>query len=211
MRKTVAVLGIACLAVFSLTTCSLFEKPLDVRVDFTSTQYNQTASPWVFQLLFTTAPSAGVLYPSSGPTLGGTIVSVNVRTNRLVSITGVRIEDVRYRPTNASTHINYVHPTLGEITPIFANLATSFDYSGGYGALQMNPDTDNVFEVNLSSELSLWDHIDFDGDGTSFRTDNNEVLAVRCNMFLEGFLPDGTEFRGSFPVPLSLDITLSHQ
>lgn len=199
-------------AMLLLATCEFVaNRSLSVKVDYASTQYDQTAAPWVFSLYFPKSAASGKLYASFGPTLGATIVKVNIRTNRTIYISGVRIEDLRYQPTNANTHINYVHPTLGPIAPIFANLATSFEYSGGYGALTMNPDVDNIFEVNLSSELGLWDHIDFDANGTTFRTDDNEVITIRCNMFFEGFLDDGTEFTGSFPVPLNLDATLSHQ
>lgn len=74
----------------------------------------------------------------------------------------------------------------------------------------MMADVDNVFEVGLSSELALWDHIDFDDDGTKFRSDDDEGIALQCSLFFEGFLEDGTEFSGSFPLPLHLDLTLSH-
>jgi hypothetical protein len=190
----------------------LTTKPLSVKVDYASTQFAQTASPWVFPLYFpkTAAQQPNRQYASWGNWLGATLVVVNIRPNKPIYISGVRIEDVRYRPANANVFIDYIHPTLGEITPVFAHLATSFDYSNGYGALPMMADVDNVFEVGLSSELGLWDHIDYNVDGTAFRTDDDEVINVSCSLFFEGFLEDGTEFSGSFPLPLHLDLALSH-
>jgi hypothetical protein len=202
-----------------LAACGMadaFNPPLVVKLDYAGSQWGQAAAPWVYEVHFP-VNGAGPLdaskeYVSHGPYQGATLVTVNVRTDRTIYVSGARVEKVRYRNEDTmSVHADYIHPVFGKsVSPVFANLATSFGYSGGYEALEMKPDQDNFFEVGLSSVISLWDHMDFDGDGIKFRADDDEAIVLSCSLCLEGFLPDGEGFSGGFPVPLHLDIAISH-
>jgi hypothetical protein len=190
---------------------------ISVTVDFADTQYDQTGPTWVFEMFFPNDAAIAaarvdpnVLIPSSGPTLGATIVTINVHTDTLFYITGARIENIRYRTVLASVPLNYIHPVLGDICPVFSTLPTSTSYTGSTAAIPVNTGVDNIFEVGLSTELSLWDHIDYDDDGLYYWEDQDEIIELQGSLFFEGFLLDGREFSGSFPMPLHLDMTIAH-
>ena len=193
---------------------------LDVTVAFADTQYDQTGPDWYFDMIFPTAADitilraadANILIASYGPTLGGTIVTVNVQTNAVFYVTGTRIENVRYRTDVSNVYIDYSHPVYGDYCPVFSTVPTSQSYTGSVAAIPVSPGVDNVFEVGLSTELSLWDHIDYDGDGAGnyFAEDQDEVISLQGSLFFEGYLADGTEFSGNFPAPLHLEMTIYH-
>jgi hypothetical protein len=196
---------------------------LDVSVDFTDTQYGQTGSDWSFSMLFPSASdittSRGldpdILIASEGPdtSLGATLVKVNIRTNVPFYVTGTRIENIQYNLVGSGEPIDYFHPVLGDFCPVFSTLPTSQSYTGSVAAIPVAADTDNVFEVGLTTELSLWDHVDFDGDGAGlyFAEDQNEIISLQGSLFFEGYLADGAEFSGNFPAPLHLEMTISHK
>lgn len=112
-------------------------------------------------------------------------------------------------PIGTESQIAYVNPTLGEISPIFANLALGGNGSSS-AVIKINPNVDNSFDLGLSSELSMWDSIDVDRNGVAFPQDQNEVITLTCSVFLEGYLPDGTQFDGTFPPPLALKLVVEH-
>ena len=193
---------------------------LAVTVDFAGTQYDQTGPDWSFAMIFpnaadialSRAADADILVASYGPTLGATIVTVNIRTNAAFYVTRTRIEDVRYRTDVSNVHIDYSHPVYGDYCPVFSTVPTSQSYTGPVAAIPVSPGVDNVFEVGLSTELRLWDHLDFDGDGAGsyFAEDQDEIILLQGSLFFEGYLSDGTEFSGNFPAPLHLEMTISH-
>ena len=159
-------------------------------------------------------PSPDFDIASGGPVLGVTIASVNFRTNHPFFITGVRIENVRYRlepadgsPIGTSSDITYVHPVFGIIAPIIANISVS---GTDMAVIFIQKDQDNNIDVGLSSKISFWDHIDVDRDGQAFPWDTDESITLTCSLFFEGYLEPGIEFSGAFPPPLSLEIVVEH-
>ncbi len=206
MKKSLILTGLLSAVLFC--SCEFFSAgSFVVQVDFSDTQYDQTASPWIFSILFNSGAIAGGANDiSHGPSLGATIVTVNVTTNETFYVTAARVDYVQYRPELASNHVDYISPILGRISPISANIPTSYEN----GALEMKPAQDNVFEVYLATEANFWSDFDFDGDATVFPDDTDEMIELKASLFLEGYLADGTEFSGNFPEPLHLDITISH-
>lgn len=91
-------------------------------------------------------------------------MTVNLTTNKTLYVTAARVDYVQYRPEYASNHVDYISPVLGRISPISANIPTSYEN----GALEMKPDQDNVFEVYLATEAVFWKEFDFDGDTVVF-------------------------------------------
>jgi hypothetical protein len=71
-------------------------------------------------------------------------------------------------------------------------------------------ETGAIFEVGLSSALSMWSFIDADRDGLDCPEDDDEVMGITCSLFFEESLENGTEFTGAFPPPLLLHITVKH-
>lgn len=152
--------------------------------------------------------------------VNATYVTVNAVTNTLFYITGVRMEDIRYslvpqagNPIGTSSGITYIHPQLGEISPVIVNLSypdeTVTTGSPGQG-IKINPETDNVFEVGLSTMISLWHHIDTDRDDTGFPVDQDEVITLTGKLFFEGYFENGFEFSGGFPNPLQVTMQVYH-
>lgn len=209
------------LVVLGLSSCDLFGPPLAITVSFAPGQYEGVVDNnfpvWFpsaadIDALQVTAPGAEVA--SSGPTLGGTIAKVQMNSNQRFFVTGVRIENVRYRlspadgnPIGTSSDIEYVHPVLGVMSPIVPNLGIADAESA---VVEIAADADQVFEVGLASALSMWNSVDADRDNVMFPDDDDEVVEITCSLFFEGYLENGMEFTGAFPPPLLVHMTVSH-
>lgn len=225
LRLIASAFGIAVVLV-ALDGCKqLTSTPFDVSVNLAATQYpGAQNSDGSFSILFPSVTSiqnaslpAGAEIASSGTYLGATVAELDVKTNETFFLTGARIENVRYEllpvggtnPIGTSSDIAYVNPTLGEISPIFPDLALGVN-GGNLAVDKVYPNQDNYFDLGLSSALSLWNSIDVDRNGVYFPQDQSEVIHLTCSVFLQGYLPDGTEFTGNFPPPLLLKLVVEH-
>jgi hypothetical protein len=162
---------------------------------------------WVFPLYFSDAPTPATAV-SAGHQSGATVIVVTATTNRAFSVTGVRIEQVLYRPEGASSEIGFIHPTTYQpIQPFFLELP-------GGPVIRIEPPGEDglpsLFDVDVATVGLPWQDMDADADGDSFLDDQDEEVSVACSLFFEGFLDDGTEFSGSFPAPLRLYFTVQH-
>lgn len=196
-------------AVTPLMTCNTIAP--EVTMAFSDSQnglakstWADGSSQWVFPLKFAWPPPATGDQVSTGHINGATVISITATSNTPFYITGVRIEQVLYRPTGASSEIGYVNPNLGLINPFFLELP------GGPVITVASDKSAAVFDVDLATALSLWTSIDADNDGTPFSADQNEVISVACSLFFEGYMKDGTEFSGQFPPPLRLYFRIQH-
>lgn len=93
--------------------------------------------------------------------------------------------------------------------PVYGSMLFFLELTGG-AVIEVEPDIDSSFDVDLSTLLEVWDTMDADVDGIMFPDDQDEVIALSCSLFFEGYLEDGTEFTGSFPPPLKLYFEISH-
>jgi hypothetical protein len=209
-RQIVSLTSLSILAVLLFFGCNNAEDVLDVTMSFSATQNGLAQSDWfgrnewVFPVYFSTAPSTAEEV-SRGHALGATVIVTDAMSNVPFYITGVRIEQVLYRPAGASSEIGYVHPVFGPINPFFLELP-------GGPVIEVAPGTTpTTFDVDLATALSLWTFMDADGDATLFPADQDEVISIACSLFFEGYMQDGTEFSGQFPAPLRLYFRVQHQ
>jgi len=214
---------LACLA---LGSCNVLGPPLEIVVGYAPTQYSQIVD-LEFPVLFPPAADIGTLrgtvpdaeIASHGPILGATLAVVQLTSNRQFFITGVRLEDVRYRlmptpdpganPIGTTSDIEYVHPTAGLISPITATLSLAPEAQSA--VIEVEANATGTFEVGFASALSMWDEIDLDRDGNKFPDDDDEVIEITASLFFEGYLPIGLEFSGAFPPPLQVKLVVQHE
>ena len=217
------IIGVICvMACIGFSSCELLGPPLEIVVSYAASQYEGITDN-EFPVLFPPAADIATLQgtvpdaeiASHGPVSGGTLAVVNVTSNRRFFITGVRIENVRYRlspadgnPIGTSSHIEYIHPTFGVMSPIIPNLG--LDPEAESAVIEIPADSTQVFEIGIASALSMWETIDADRDGTDFPNDDDEEIEITCSLFFEGYLEWGIEFFRSFPPPLLLTVIVKH-
>ncbi len=199
---------LALAAAVTLMTCNT--SSVDVTMAFSDSQNGLAKSTWVtgntewvFPVYFSKATSAATEV-STGHANGATVISITATSNVAFRITGVRMEQVVYRPGGASSEIGYVHPTYGPINPFFLELT-------GGAVIKVDPGTPAVFDVDLATPLSLWQTMDTDNNLTAFPADQTEAISVSASLFFQGYMLDGTEFSGQFPPPLKLYFKIQHK
>lgn len=211
-----------CVFVVLVSSCGLIGPPIEIDISY-GVQLDGIVD-LEFPILFPSAADIDALQlavdldaeiASHGPTLGATIAVVSVTSSQKFYITGVRIEDIRYRlspsgpnPIGTTSDIAYIHPVFGEISPILANLGLPAESESA--VIEIPEDAAQTIEVGLASALSMWNTIDADRDGIDFPDDDDEVIDITCSLFFEGFLEWGIEFSGSFPPPIRLNIVVKH-
>lgn len=139
--------------------------------------------------------------------MGATVVRLAATANRPFHITGLRIEQVLYRPEGASSEIGFYDPTTFEpLAPFFLELP------GGAVIDVADTGVASVFEIDLATVAGPWAGVDADIDGTPFPDDQNEVVPVSTSLFVEGYVGDGTVITADdFPAPVRLYFTLEHR